>query len=102
MKKMTVWTTYLRSRLVSSSGRIKQHRRAGRADEAGQNAADGEERRVGHRMRPKIAGDPNPAADRVQGEQQHDERDVLVEHRVGQDGPRLRPVQRRRPTGSTT
>ena len=51
------------------------------------SAADGQERRVGQRMGRQVALDANAAADRVEAEQQHDERDVLGQHRVGQHRP---------------
>ena len=47
-------------------------------------AADGQKRRVGQRMGRQVALDADAAADRVQAEQQHDERDVFAQDRVGQ------------------
>ena len=65
----------------------QQHRGAGRADEAGQHAADGHERGVRQRMGLQVARDANAAADRVQAEQQHDERNELLQDGVFQNGP---------------
>ena len=64
----------------------QQHRRARRADEAGQHAADGHERGVGERAGLEIAFDANAAGDRVQTEQQHDERHELGQDRIGEHG----------------
>ena len=50
------------------------------------NGADAHERGVGERASFEVARDANSAADRVQAEQQHDERNELLQHRVGEDG----------------
>ena len=57
----------------------EQHRGAGRADEAGQHRADGHERGVRQRVGLQVARDANAAADRVQAEQQHDERNEFLQ-----------------------
>jgi hypothetical protein len=63
----------------------QQHRRAGGADEARQKAADAHERGVGHRVGSQVAFDANAAADGVEAEQQHDERNVFLHHRVAEN-----------------
>ena len=85
MKITTVWATCLRSRLVSEQGPDQEHRGAGGADEAGQHGADGHERGVRERIGLQVAFDADAAADRVEAEQQHDERDVFLEDRVFED-----------------
>ena len=84
MKKIIVWATCFRSRLVSNKRSHQQHRRPGRADETGQQRADRHERQVRQRMGRQIARDANAAGDRIQAEQEHDERDVFADHGMKQ------------------
>ena len=65
----------------------QQHGRPGGADEAGQHRARREERRIRRRVGPQVAFDANPAADRVEREQQGDEGNILAEQRVLDHGP---------------
>ena len=71
-------------------GPDQEHRRPGCADEAGQQRPDGHESGVRPWMGGQIAGDADSAANRIQAEQQHDERNVFVGQRVDQHraGPR--------------
>ena len=65
----------------------QQHRRAGRANEARQHCPHGHERRVGERVGLQVALDANAPADRVQREQQDDERHVFLKQCVFHNRP---------------
>ena len=98
MKKTIVWATCLRWRLVSSSGPDQEHGRPGRADQAGQHGPDGQKHGVGPRPGGQLAGDADAAADRIQAEQQEDERPILAENRPQQHVAgqgEIRPADRR-------
>ncbi len=63
----------------------QEHGGAGRADDARQHTADREKRRIGHRMGRQVPLQTNSARNRIEGEQQHDERNELGENRIGQN-----------------
>ena len=91
MKKITVCWTCLRSRLVSSSGRIRSMAAPVVPMKLAKQAPAGEERAVRQWMGRQIALDADAAADRVKAEQQDDEWHVLAQDRIGQHVCRSAP-----------
>ena len=69
----------------------EEHRRAGRADEAGEQRARAEERGVHGGSGREVALDPHAARDHVEREQEDDEGHELREQGVGEDGARGGP-----------
>ena len=63
----------------------EHHRRAGGADEAGEQSADGEDGGVDPRGGLDVAADDDAARDDVKAEQQREEGHVFLEHGVVED-----------------
>ena len=70
----------------------QDHGGAGGADHAGERGAEGEHGGVAPRLAAEIAGDQQPAGDRIEREQQDDEAHIFGEHARG----RKRRARRRR------
>ena len=84
-------------RRIGAQQRADQdHGRAGGADDARDQRAEGEDRGVDERRAAQIAGHQNAAGDHVEREQQHDEAQIFAEHRVHEGGDRRRHAVERR------
>ena len=70
-------------------GTDEQHAGPGGADEAGEERPGGEKAGIGDRMSGQVTAQADAAADDVQAEQQHDERDVFGDDGVFEDRPDL-------------
>ena len=64
----------------------QQHGGAGRPDETGGKGSHSEKRGVDGGRGLKVTLDPHTTGDAVEREQQHDERHIFRQHRVGEDG----------------
>ena len=64
----------------------QQHGGTGRADETGGEGTDTEKRGVDGGRGLEVALDPHTAGDAIEREEEHDERHVFRQHRVGEDG----------------
>ncbi len=87
MKKTTVCWTCFRSRLVSRSGRTSNIAAPVVPIRLASNPAGRKKGGVGQRMGGQVAFDADAAADRVQTEQQDDERQVLAQTALASTAP---------------